>query len=315
MKGNYPLWTSRRRGGKMPCVSGDGRTDIVYQLFDDLLPSGKGYIVMLKVFLDRAEKRDPTDCVLCVVATVFKPTPYKQFVRPWERLLKRWDASAFHATDFYNGAGEFKRNTTAREGWFKEDCREIPNIIGQTVERVLAVGFRPDEFIARAPREWKDNFGTDTHAIAAQLCLVLNGRWLENKRSTESFAYVQETDPHDGKVEEAVRRLRHKPEYAKIVRIVSFATVEKGAARGLEASDFVGWHWNKHYMDKVRKGESLPRKDFAAFINLTEKRDKVQTAFVTGDNLSLFFDTLERTISEKLQRKLEHANAKGETTQ
>jgi hypothetical protein len=269
---------------------------------------------MFKAFLDRAEKRDQTDRVACVVATIFKPAPYKQFVRPWGRMLKRWGASAFHATDFYAGGGEFKRNTPERQAWFEEDVRKIPILIGGSVARIMTVAFRPDEFIARASKEWKESFGTDTHAIAVQLCLVINGWWLEEKKPSESFAYVQEAgDEDEGKVEEAVRRLRNSREYAQLIRISSFATVEKGIARGLEASDFVGWHWNKHYMDRLRKGEPLPRKDFAAFMKLTEKQGKVKTAFITGEKLEIFFNTLERARNEKLKEKQEHANAKDQT--
>jgi len=266
----------------------------------------------LKAFIDRAGKSDQTDRVACVAATVFKPTPYKQFVRPWERMLRRWNAAAFHATDFYGGGREFKRNTPERQDWFERDAREIPNLIGKNVTRVMAVAFRPDEFIAKAPKEWKENFGTDTHAIAFQLCLVINGWWLQDRKSSESFAYVQEAgDESEGKIEEAVRRLQGDCEYARLIRVSSFTTVEKGLARGLEASDFVGWHWNKHYMDRVRKGESLPRKDFAAFINLTEKQGKVQTAFITENKLDIFFDTLERARKDKMreQQRSEKAEA------
>src|SRR5947209_19598605 len=135
----------------MTFVRAKSDLDDVCQLFSDLLPSGKGYLVMLRVYLDRGEKRDKTDCVMCVVATVFKPSPYKQFVRPWERMLRKWEASAFHATDFYSGCEEFKRkDIPKREAWFQEDCRTIPNLVGENIERVLAVAFRPEEFDARA---------------------------------------------------------------------------------------------------------------------------------------------------------------------
>jgi hypothetical protein len=273
---------------------------------------------MLKGFLDRGEKSDATDRVACVVSTVFKITPYKQFVRPWERMLKRWGASAFHAADFYGGGGEFKRKSRERQKWFEDDAREIPSLIGETITRILAVAFRPDEFTARASAEWKENFGTNTHAIAARLCLVINGWWLRETIPSESFAYIQEAgDPDEGKVKEAVGRLQNDRGYADLIRVNTFTTEKKGLARGLEASDFVAWHWNKHYMDKIRKGESAPRKDFATFINLTEKQGKVQTAFITDRKLDTFFEVLERARNDKLREKQEHinANAKGQTAQ
>jgi hypothetical protein len=252
---------------------------------------------MLNAYLDRGEKTSNTDRVMCVVATVFKPTPYKQFVRPWERMLRRWGASAFHATDFYSGCKEFKRkDIPKREAWFQEDCRTIPSLVGEKVERVLAVAFRPDEFAAKASQDWKDRFGTDTHPMAVQLCLVMNGCWLRDKGSTEYFAYVREKgDEGEGKVDEVVDRLWHDPAYGPLVRIKSYTKVDKTVARGTEASDFVAWHWNKHAVERLGKGLE-PRKDFVAFAKLTELKGKVQSAFVTGDKLDIFFDTLERAV-------------------
>jgi len=87
---------------------------------------------MLKVFLDKGEKpdliRNDGDKVLSVAAVVFRPNPYKQFVRPWNRMLKAWDASAFHATDFYPGAEEFERKESGRESLFKKDSLRLPSL-------------------------------------------------------------------------------------------------------------------------------------------------------------------------------------------
>ena len=63
---------------------------------------------MLKAYLDRGSKKQAAG-IMCVATALFKPTPYKQFCRDWERFLDRWDAPVFHATDFYNGAGKFWR--------------------------------------------------------------------------------------------------------------------------------------------------------------------------------------------------------------
>src|SRR5207245_8551408 len=186
-------------------------------------------------------------------------------------MCRKCVAHAIHATDFNSGCEEFKRkDIPKREAWFQEDCRTIPNLVGENIERVLAVAFRPDEFAARASQDWKDRFGTDTHAMAVQLCLVMNGWWLRGKSSTEYFAYFQESgDESAGRIAEAVRRLRDDPHYAPLIRIKSFTSVEKGVARGTEASDFVAWHWNKHAVERLGKGLE-PRKDFVAFAKLTE---------------------------------------------
>src|SRR6516162_2789226 len=121
-------------------VDRENSPDVLLHLFSDILPNGKGYVAMLKVFLDRGEKRGENGSVMCVAAVIFKPNAYKQFVRPWERILRRWDASAFHATDFYPGGGEFKRKgNPEREAWFQEDSRAIPKIVGEHASLVVTV--------------------------------------------------------------------------------------------------------------------------------------------------------------------------------
>jgi hypothetical protein len=259
---------------------------------------------MLRAFLDRGEKRGDNGSVMCVAGVIFKPTAYKQFVRPWERMLRRWDASAFHATDFYPGGGEFNRKgNPEREAWFEEDSRAIPKTVGEHASLVVTVAFRPDEFIAKASSEWKEAFGTDTHAMAVQLCLVINGWWLQEKRSTEYFGYIQESgDEKEGQVQEVVRTLRNAPDYSKLIRVKSFTSAEKGFARGLEAADFLAWHWNKHVIDRLDKGIG-PRKDFAAFANLTEHRGKVKAMFITGEHLDTYIKTMEKAWRDKRDQK------------
>jgi hypothetical protein len=245
---------------------------------DDLLPGGKGNLAMLKVYLDVGRKPDPqkTEEISCVVATVFKPVAYKQFVRPWNRMLKKWNANAFHATDFYPGGGEFERTTEERKEWHDADSRAIPSMIGKRLTRVTAMSFLTEEF---------------KRVASVQLCMISLGYWLKDTSSTERFEYFQESgDEGQGAINHVVEKFRTDPEMGPHVRIASFKTVAKGTARGLEASDFVAWHWNKHYMDRIRKGEMAPRKDFAAFMKIAE--DKVSTAFVSGEKLKYFFSVV-----------------------
>jgi len=271
------------------CSSED--TDIL-PLLCDLLPGGTGLLVMLKVFLDKGEKRDllrnDGDQVLSVAAVVFKPNPYKQFVRPWNRMLKAWNASAFRATDFYNGAEEFERKESGRESLFRNDCPRIPAMIGGHIHRVSVVAFRPNEFADKASVKWKARFGVGTHAIAVQLCMMSLGWWSQDNCPSETFAYFHESgDIEESRVSESVEKMRANKEYAAVMKAKSFSMVDKGVARGLEAADFVAWHWNKHYIDKLKSGDEIPRKDFAAFMSMSDK--KVSSAFVTGEKLTEFF--------------------------
>ena len=288
-----------------------GCRDGISLLFDDLLPGGSGLLGMLRVFLDRGEKRAPDDDVMSVVATVFRRTRYKQFLRPWNRMLKRWRVDAFHATDFYNGAKPFERKTPAANKRFEQDCKQIPALIGMNAERIVTVAFRPNEFIAKASPWWKQNFGTNMHIMAVQICLLMNGLWIERENPTEQFAYICESgELYEGTLVDTINRLKNSG-YSSLIRTSSFTLANKGVAHGLEASDFVAWHWNKFYLDRLRKGLE-PRRDFRAFVEIAHQRNIVELAFLTGDKLSRFFSIFEKARRDRLARD---ANAKGKTAQ
>jgi hypothetical protein len=255
---------------------------------------------MLRVYLDRAYKRDPNDDVMCVALVVYKPAQYKQFVKIWNPMLKEWNADNFHATDFYGGWGEFKRNTEERQNHFLNDSKRIPRMIGKYVERVLVVSFKPTEFERVVPPLWKKTIGTSTHSQAVQLALISNGWWREDHYPKESFAYFMESgDEDEGEVVKTVELMRNDKRYGtgKVISVSSFTTVcKKEKVRGLEAADFVAWHWNKFYMDKVRIGdEETPRKDFAAFISV-QKQDAVEFIFPTEERLKFYFSRIPEQI-------------------
>jgi hypothetical protein len=262
---------------------------------------------MLKVYIDKGERDDlklhDGDDVLSVAAVVYRATPYKKFVRPWNQMLRGWgkDVDAFHATDFYNGAPPFGRNTPERKLLFERDSKRVPRLVGQYLQRVTVVAFRPNEFAACASSRWKERFGVETHSIAVQLAMFNLGRWREENCPEEEFAYFHESaGKGDGMVCDGAERMRTDESYAKILKATSFTMIDKGKARGLEAADFVSWHWNKHFLDKLKLGDDVPRKDFSAFIECTE--NKVSHAFVTGEKLETFFRVcdLERPQPIKL---------------
>jgi hypothetical protein len=262
----------------------------ILSLLGDMLPPEGGLIAMLRAYMDRGAKRDAADEVMCVACVIFKPTAYKQFVRPWNRMLKAWGAKEFHATDFYPGAKEFKRNTPERQALFEKDSRLIPQMIAKAVTQILIVSFRPSELMAVAPARWKEKVGTNAHSHAAQICLLSNGDWLkETKRRHESFAYFMESGDEDqAEVLSDVEGMRAHKNTAKHIKVASFSTVNKGMARGLEAADCVAWHWNKYYMDSDRAAKKRrPRKDFLSLVDATRGRWKY--IFATGDDLKYIF--------------------------
>jgi hypothetical protein len=250
---------------------------------------------MLNVYLDRGTKSDETDEIMSVGAIVFKPLRYKKFVRSWNQMLHRWNAPAFHATDFYNGAKNFIRNTPNKQAMFEQDARRIPAIIGSTLVHALHVSFRPAEYMQKASEAWKRSFGTSTHSLGVQVSLMEIGYWAEEFFPDERFAYVMEAgDEDEAQILETQANMRRDGSTGELIRVASFTSVQKCIARGTEAADFLAWHCNKYYMDKIRVGkENLPRKDFAAFISATE--NQVFSVLLTGDLLDYFFARVPNT--------------------
>lgn len=267
----------------------------IIPLLEDVLPNGKGLLVMMKVYLDRGAKSDADDSIVSVASAIFKPMGYKQFVRPWNRMLRGWGASAFHATDFYNGAGKFKRDTPEKIERHDADSKLLPRIVGENIERILVVATRPNEFLKEAPEKWKNLFGTNVHSIGVQMILIALGWWAEAQHFSERFAYFRESgDEDDAEVARTAERMRGSDaDTARLIRVASFAHVEKGVARGTETADMISWHWNKWYMDKLRKGKPQePRKDFRALVDFTRGRFKY--IFLTGAYLKFFFSLKPR---------------------
>ena len=151
------------------------------------------------------------------------------------------------------------------------------------------ISFRPEDFNREASEQWKSRFGTNPHSQAIQLCLISNGLWAEQKCPTEIFSYYMESgDAGAGEIAKAVEGMQKEPATAKTIRVRTFTPADKGTARGLEAADFVSWHWNKYYMDKMRVGkEDEPRKDFVAFVD--SAKGKLESIFLTGPRLKYYF--------------------------
>src|SRR5262249_28483533 len=157
---------------------------------------------------------------------------------------------------------------------YEQDSKRIPRMVGQHVERISLISFKPDEFNRTASAKWKEKFGTSVHAHAVQLSLIANGWWRRDKCPSQTFSYFMEScDSDESEVLANVERMRNDGPTAQIIGLSSFRTASKGSARGLEAADFAAWHWNKYYMDKVRLGQKdRPRRDFAAFVDAAENK-------------------------------------------
>ncbi|MGC1185781.1 MAG: hypothetical protein WA871_00165 [Candidatus Acidiferrales bacterium] len=246
-------------------------------------------LVMLNAYLDRGTKSDAEEEAMTIACAIFKRTPYKQFTRAWNPTLSAWNAKSFHATDFYNGAGEFKRDTPERERLFEVDSKRIPGMLGNAIYRGHTFQFNPAEFNRVAPPGWLDRYGSSVHAHAVHICLVFNGFWRQTTCPSEKFAYfIESGELGIGETSAMVEKIRNHPLSGPIVRVSSFAQVEKGFAYGTDVADFMAWHWNKFYIDKYKTGQQAkPRLDYQAFIEAAG--DKLKHTWVTGAALEKFF--------------------------
>lgn len=242
---------------------------------------------MIKVYCDRGAKIGVDGGVVSVAFVAFRRTEYLRFCRQWKRLLRPWSARAFHATDFYVGAGAFIRESPEQARRFEEDSRSIPATIGQHATYVLVVSFRPDEVRRVAPRDWQLRFGTSWHALSIQLGLIAMGWWARERGYCAGFEYFMESgDEDEPRVLADVGRMRvEHAETSRHVQVKCFTPIAKGSAPGLEAADFVAWHWNKHYIDRIRTSRP-PRRDFAAFLSVVQ--EKIDIVFLEGRILRLF---------------------------
>ena len=271
--------------------------DFIECLADDLLPPRGGVFVMVKVYFDRGAKLEAGG-IMCVAASLFKTTPYRQFRKQWETVLKGWQATEFHATDFYSGYGEFKRhcpdgkldpNLKAR---FDRDSRELPTIIGTHVGKLFLVSLKEQEFESVAPPAWREHFGT-LPAVAAQMTASVIGYWSNRTNYKGPIAYVIEAGDDGREMERALRKMFDDPTNREHTRMAGYPTVvEKGRARGLEVSDFIAWHWNKFYVDSLATHTPRDmRKDIASLVKmLNMKQDQIELHLFTGEVLEKFLE-------------------------
>ena len=151
----------------------------------------------------------------------------------------------------------------------------------------------------KAPRGWIESFGKSSHSMAMQVILIDLGWWRTDHFPSHKFAYfIEQGDEDEARVLETVSGMRADGPTSNVIGVKSFATVDKGDARGLEAADFFSWHWNKWCADFLNKGKPWEaRKDFKAAVELSG--NSVEQIFLTGQDLEYFFSRVPKEHLEK----------------
>lgn len=192
---------------------------------------------MLKAYLDRARRKEAGG-IMSVAAAVFDPATYDFFLHEWQPILSAWNADAFHATDFYPGAGQFRRKR--RDGnidpalveQYQRHSREIPAIIGRWVEKLFVLSFFEGEYQSIAPEPWRERFG-GVHRVGAQLMLGGIGFWANKTNYQGEIEYFYETgDDEEAAMHDALCKLYRQPDQRAHTRMASTPIgVDKGKAR------------------------------------------------------------------------------------
>jgi hypothetical protein len=260
-------------------------------VLNDTVPSGRGGVLMLKVYLDRGSRTDAQG-VMSVAGALFWPFFYEQFLHVWRPFLDGWNADAFHATDFYPGGGKFKRHTPERKALFNRDSQRLgAELIAPYVKQLFVVAFRADEYQAVAPPEWRARFGS-VHKVAAEMMTQSIGRWANSSDHDGDIVYFYENGngPDDEDFERGLQ-LTWKNHVSRAYGRMAATPigVDKGKAHGLEVADLLSWHWNKYDAETRQLRRREPRRDMRALMDaLHVKGDQIDVRLFTGSVLREF---------------------------
>lgn len=268
--------------------------DFAAHILPDLFGPDGGLVAMLSAYMDVARK---SDAIVSVAVALFRADDYRHFVDRWSPLVRRWQADAFHATDFYNGARPFfwwtredgSLDSRRRERHVR-DSHRVPYLIGKYSHQLSVISLKPDEFKRVAPLNWREHFGEFPRVIA-QMTIGMIGHWADAAGYEGEIAYFFEDGDSPQFEDGLVSSYRNDKQRAHGRMAGRPVPVKKGKARGLEAADFLAWHWNKFYVDtySVANTPRRPRADLRALLDTVRLGNKrVHTHLVTGPSLRTF---------------------------
>lgn len=136
-------------------------------LFVAIFREKRGLVLILQAYLDESEREQAADPI-CVAGYLFKPTPYKQFRRAWQRhVLQRRRLRHFHMTDLFAGRGVYQDLSIPER---IDILNHAVNAIAGNFYVGVGVHFDRVEFEAEAPKDWPRYFGS-IYSVACQMCL------------------------------------------------------------------------------------------------------------------------------------------------
>ena len=265
-------------------------------ILETVLSDGRGAALLTKFFADRGEKEGR---VISVGGALFRPVQHAVFESQLKPLLKEWPADSFHSADFYPGGGDFwrkdKNNVTdpRRQALFEKQSVLIQNLMASHVHKFFISTFRPLEYERVAPLWFRKKFG-GAHTVAMQLMAGQVGHWANESNFEGDIVYFFETgDPETAAIEKALRRSYSDPKQREHCRMASTPIgIDKTKARGLDAADYIAWHWNRDFAERLDSPTPRnQRKDTGAFLKkLALRKESVDVKLFTNGSLKYFLN-------------------------
>jgi hypothetical protein len=195
--------------------------------------------VVVSAYFDESEREDAGQPI-CVGGFMFKPSGYKAFRRYWCSNVLRFRGrrtEPFHMTDLCAGHGVYEGLTIP----------ERISILNHAVEAVKkhsiaahGVCFDQKEFIAKAPPNWPQVFGS-IYAVACQLCLQVTSYWLGQQGVTMPVLYVFERGhKFEDEADRFLKAIARNNEHTKRFRYRNHIFEPKSEV-GLQAADLYAW--------------------------------------------------------------------------
>jgi Protein of unknown function (DUF3800) len=216
----------------------------VYELGRHFLNDGKGYVAVLKVFMDESGTHDGSP-VVTVAAYLATPRVWQGWTKDWNRAKR--PIKVVHAADCNNLKGEFEGwDKDRRDAWVAQLLPVIPrhNIMG------VAVGIQMDAFRREmaSRSDLQDLFGTPYTACFqwAVQSVMAKASMLDPEMRV---SFVHEGNDYKDEAFEAFDFVRER--YGN--RAFSLAFAGKTEYVPLQAADILAYEANHMLRDPVRK--------------------------------------------------------------
>jgi hypothetical protein len=252
---------------------------------EEMLPDGKGLVVMLKAYFDASERANG---LYCVAGFAFESGQAPQFAREWRLMLGT--RRIWHTKDLVQSQGEFEGLTRdERDALF----RKAVSIVRERACLGVIVACNLNEIKPLLPRDVY-GFGKP-YPFCCNFCLAAVGKWLNDHNRKDRVSYLfEQGDGGQGDADALMHSVRRSRATAKLFHYHShgFAPKEKRSAVALQAADLLAWEYGKFKDETVGKSIRPARGSFRALI--LGGKVPYLTAYLKPPKVAEYVKTLKR---------------------